>query len=315
MRSRTSHSERLILIFEARLSQAAGIGQGFPCRRDSVIADRYCIQPYNVRALRSFLFLLILGASFLTACAPKPPAPTAAPTGSPTPDPCGAARLPGNAGRVHELTRAFDDAYQLASSLPRSQVASQISQLQTIRRAAQDQAVPTCLVQLKKLQLAVMNAAIATLLSFVGGADANTVNQGIAGVRQQHDLYTIELARLLGVTVVAQTAPPPGTPAPSGTTGAQAPNSIATQAPSTAGLTATNPGPNPVNLRASASMTSAVAGSLAVGQSAAALGKTPSGEWILIGDPGPSGRTAWVYATLVKLSGDPSVLPVITPSP
>jgi hypothetical protein len=46
-----------------------------------------------------------------------------------------------------------------------------------------------------------MNTVINTLVAFMGGADQAAVDQGIALARDQHDQYTLELARLLGLTV------------------------------------------------------------------------------------------------------------------
>ena len=50
-----------------------------------------------------------------------------------------------------------------------------------------------------------MNTVIATLVAFLGGADMNTLEKSIASAREQHDQYTLELARLLGLTVVPAT--------------------------------------------------------------------------------------------------------------
>ena len=267
-----------------------------------------------MKTLRLFSLLVLSSILLLTACGLKAPTATPTPAVSPTPDPCSPDRIKMNASRVHELTRAFDDTYQLASSLPRSQVAPQISKLQDIRRVAQDQAVPTCLVQLKKLQLDEMNTAIQAFLAFVGGADQKLVNEGVTAYRQQHDAYTIELARLLDVTVTA----PPVT-----TAGAQAPAAESTPAPAAVtapaspmpSLAVSNPGSSPVNLHVSASMTSEVVGTLQPRTSAAAFGKSQNGEWILIEDPSQPGKSAWVYASLVQLSGDPAALAVIAPTP
>jgi hypothetical protein len=73
--------------------------------------------------------------------------------------------------------------------------------MQRIRRAAEDQETPPCLVKLKSFQLSHMNTVVDTLLAFVGGADQATLNEGITRARQEHDQYSIELARLLGITL------------------------------------------------------------------------------------------------------------------
>ncbi len=58
-----------------------------------------------------------------------------------------------------------------------------------------------------------MNTVIGTLVAFLGGTDKNTLEQSIAIAREQHDQYTLELARLLGLTVVPATANAVSTPA------------------------------------------------------------------------------------------------------
>jgi hypothetical protein len=59
-----------------------------------------------------------------------------------------------------------------------------------------------------------MNTVINTLIAFLGGSDQKTVDQGIALARQQHDQYTLELARLLGLTVEPATIISPATETP-----------------------------------------------------------------------------------------------------
>jgi hypothetical protein len=57
-----------------------------------------------------------------------------------------------------------------------------------------------------------MNTVIGTLVAFLGGADKAALEKSIAIAREQHDQYTLELARLLGLTVVPATVPVLGTP-------------------------------------------------------------------------------------------------------
>lgn len=247
--------------------------------------------------LLSLTTLLIV----LTACGKSTPAPTA--TASPTPDPCSSANLPSAVAQVNNLMRQFDDYSTLASNTPQTQLVQVIPAMQAIRRAAEDQAVPSCLRNLKQLQLLHMNITIQTLLAFQSNAKADTLNAGIAQARQYHDQYTLELARLLGLTVVAP---------PSATAGAQTPQSANTPSPTT--FVVVNPSPNPLNLHISASLTSQTIGTLATGQSTVALGKSATGEWILIEFPGQPGQNAWVYSSLVQFSsGDLASLPVVTP--
>jgi hypothetical protein len=105
--------------------------------------------------------------------------------------------------------------------------------------------------------------------------------------------------------------------APTATTGAPAPKpSVTAAAAQTVAFTVINPGPNPLNVHVSPSLTSQTIATLPVGQSVIALGKTATGEWIEIEAPGQAGKTYWVYTTLVKFSsGNMASLPVVTPTP
>ncbi len=57
-----------------------------------------------------------------------------------------------------------------------------------------------------------------------------------------------------------------------------------------------------------------VIGVLIAGQRAAALGRSPGGDWIQIAYPGVEDNVAWVYAPLVTLEGQ-GFLPVVEPPP
>jgi len=136
--------------------------------------------------------------------------PTIEPTLVPssTPDPCSTAQIEVEVQKVHAHMREFDDASTLASNLPLQELSGSIANLQKIRREAEDEPIPLCLTDLKKYQITHMNTVIGTLIGFLGGADQQTLEQSIVLAREQHDQYTLELARLLGLTVV------PATPAP-----------------------------------------------------------------------------------------------------
>ena len=53
-----------------------------------------------------------------------------------------------------------------------------------------------------------MNLMIQTLLAFVGGANQEDLNNGVEQARKEHDLYSLEIVRLLGVTLAPLTATP-----------------------------------------------------------------------------------------------------------
>jgi hypothetical protein len=119
---------------------------------------------------------------------------------SATPDPCALENLEASIKPINDLMREFDDASRLASNLTKDQVPPMISEMQRIRRNAEDQNVPDCLETLKEHQLAHMNSVIDTMLGFVSGADANALNPNIVNARKEHDLYTLEMAHLLGIS-------------------------------------------------------------------------------------------------------------------
>jgi len=174
--------------------------------------------------------LVLALAIFLTACggnvvAPPSPSPLPTeiaatalpPTITNTPDPCATENLNAEVQKVHKYMREFDDSSSLAASRPREQLADAIADLQRIRRETEDQPTPSCLVDLRTYQVSHMNAVINTLIGFMGGADQQTVDQGIAQARELHDRYTIELARILGLTVepASVIVPPTETVTPS----------------------------------------------------------------------------------------------------
>jgi len=68
-----------------------------------------------------------------------------------------------------------------------------------------------------------MNTVINTLIAFLGGTDQESINQGIAQARQQHDQFTLELTRLLGITVVPADTPATTDQTPEPVSGAETP--------------------------------------------------------------------------------------------
>ena len=105
--------------------------------------------------------------------------------------------------------REFDDASQLASNTPVQGLPNIISNLQKIRREAEDLQIPPCLGVLKTHQLNHMNLTIQTLIAFVGGASQDTLKNGLEQARKEHDLYSLEIVRLLGITLAPLTATAP----------------------------------------------------------------------------------------------------------
>jgi len=132
-----------------------------------------------------------------------------------TPNPCAPENINAEVQKLHKYMREFDDTSSLAASRPKEQLGDAISKLQDIRRGAEDQLAPACLANLKTYEISHMNLVINTLIAYMGGADQTTVDQGITLARQQHDKYAVELASLLGLTMVPAQVSPPITDTPS----------------------------------------------------------------------------------------------------
>jgi hypothetical protein len=159
---------------------------------------------------RKMFFLSVLFSCLvLSACGGKPAVDVvsseaaATKISTPTIDPCSPQYVQILAKRVHNHMREFDDASTLASALTEDQLPAAVSELQRIRRIAQDEPVPSCLSPLKDLQINHMNTVIDTLLAMLNGAKPEDLQAGISDARKLHDDYALELAKVLGVTVVA----------------------------------------------------------------------------------------------------------------
>jgi hypothetical protein len=251
------------------------------------------------------LFIMLFSVVLLNACSGAAPqtatatAVAAVVTASPTIDPClpQYARL--LAQRVHSHMREFDDASTLAASLGVDKLPSAIAELQRIRRSAQDEPVPSCLGQLKDLQVGHMNMVIDTMLGMLNGAKPEALQTGIINARKLHDAYTLELANVLGVTIVAKPTNVPGA------AGTETPAAVSA-------VTVMNPGPNPVNLRAEPDLNAAVVTVFEVNAATPVLGKSADGKWVQVDVPEKTGEKAWLYLEAVTLSGALDAVPVVT---
>jgi hypothetical protein len=250
-----------------------------------------------LKTIRLVAVLLLAGGTAASACGRQTTPIAVVPSAAP--DPCSAENLPSSAAEIEAVMRKFDDESALAANVPRSQAATRIAALQEIRREAQDQSIPGCVVLLKQLQLAHMNTVIDTMLAFLSRGDQAEVARGIGVGRQQHDAYVMELARLLGIPAIAATpiaTPSAGAAPETGTAEA------ASAADFVSGFIAVNRGPDAVTLRAVPATAGDAVATLAVGQSARALGGSADGEWIQVVVPDHPYETAWVLGSLVELS-------------
>jgi hypothetical protein len=129
-------------------------------------------------------------------------------TATPDPDPCSTANLPATVQGINDLMGEFDASAGQISATARDQLPGVISDLQRLRRDAEDLKIPPCLATLKTHQLNHMNLTIQALLVYVGGADQATLNSGLELARKEHDRYSLEIVRLLGITLAPITATP-----------------------------------------------------------------------------------------------------------
>jgi len=172
------------------------------------------------------LILTIILAGCGNAASPAPAATltpesvSVTPTVSKTPDPCLPPQIEVEVQKVQKHMREFDDASTLASNVPQPQLSVSIADLQRIRREAEDEQIPACLTDLRTYQVQHMNSVISTLIAFMRSSDPQAIGdctntgsnpeaaaicQNIALARQQHDQYLLEIARVLGLTVVPAT--------------------------------------------------------------------------------------------------------------
>jgi hypothetical protein len=174
----------------------------------------------------SIIVIIVIAISLINTWAPwAGNAPTAVNTNTPlpssTPDPCAPENVKAQVMDFNHIAREFDDLSVIAQNTPREQLTPIITQLQGIRRRSEDYLVPSCMQKLKEYQLNYMNVFINTLVALYSSLTSEltedrvaTINQGMAAAVQYHDQYLIEMARLLGVTLPAPSAPaaPIGTP-------------------------------------------------------------------------------------------------------
>lgn len=160
---------------------------------------------------RFILYLVPLFFLITSACSNQPIAtqPEAIVTGTTTTDdPCSSENLPTTVQGLNDLMREFDQASQVVSHTAAEQLPGIISTLQRIRRDAEDTQIPACLGELKTHQLNHMNLMIQTLIDFVGGANQEALTAGLEDAKKEHDLYSLEIVRLLGITLAPITATP-----------------------------------------------------------------------------------------------------------
>lgn len=263
---------------------------------------------------RIFFFFILMLSFLLTACGAatltEAATETTAEVVSPTLDLCSSAHLPDEVAKVNKLMREFDDYSSLASNTPQAQLINLVPEMQRILRDTEDLQVPACLQTLKKLEMAHMSLVIQVLMAFMNSSGAQTdtqaINAAIAQARELHAKYDIEMARLLGITLVARPTVTPG-----GTTTSATPDANALPSATAAVAFVTNPGPTGINLRSAPGLNAPEAGLLDVQVSTAAIGRSADAQWIKVKIPSQAEQSAWVFASLVQLSVPIDQLPVV----
>ena len=159
----------------------------------------------------------------LASCAATPsvaPTSTVHPTDTATAvtpilDPCAPAVVGEMVRPINDVMLQFDDYATLAQYSDRDRLAQIIPNMQTMRRLAESRTVPACMEDLQRLQVAYMNATLFTLVEFQKSEpSAGAVATGIVEAQYLHQAYTLELARLLGVTLTPPTTTPALTATP-----------------------------------------------------------------------------------------------------
>jgi hypothetical protein len=109
-------------------------------------------------------------ALILTACGPGQ---LLGPT--PTPDPCSPELLEPIIKDYASIETRFNDAFNLANNTPRGSLSPQISELQAIRRDANELAEPDCLAVAKVHMIKYMDAIIDGFILFLDADNPDAV--------------------------------------------------------------------------------------------------------------------------------------------
>ena len=130
------------------------------------------------------------------------PVPTETQTSTPTlsPDLCLPENLPDAIDTYNDIFTRFQNVSTIAANLLPEQIPDEITKLQDLRQAAQDQATPPCLKTLRDHQLKHMDLVIDALTSFADGKGDVTVRNIVQDARAEHDEYMRELMRLLNIS-------------------------------------------------------------------------------------------------------------------
>lgn len=239
------------------------------------------------------VIILMITALVLTACGDNGQS-------SSIPDPCLLENIDDTLAPVHDLMREFDDTTYVATITNQANLTEPILLLQDVRRRTERLEIPSCAVTLQQAAVNYMNSVIGYLGLFMAGADHDQISITINDSQTLRLTYENENARLMGTTYT----PPQVENTPETAAATEAPVETAIVE---AGITVTNNGTGPVNMRSGPSVDDLVVATLPAGASANAVGRSTASDWILVTYEGIQG---WVSASFVQTSASIDTLPV-----
>jgi hypothetical protein len=191
----------------------------------------------------AIIVVIAIGAYLVRSVMLKDDAPVSTNTEQPslaaTADPCAPENIAATIAGLEKSTREFKDIYDIAAITLSTQLTPLVTDLQRVRREAEDYPTPVCLQLLKEYQIGSMNSSIEALKTLITASQVSVqpvpsmtqeqydqavndtltqyyalANQHIAEASNLENKYIIEKARLLGVTLPPTvTAAPPIVPA------------------------------------------------------------------------------------------------------
>ncbi|MBX3045705.1 MAG: SH3 domain-containing protein [Anaerolineales bacterium] len=126
---------------------------------------------------------------------PRPTVIAAVPTAE-----CAAQHLPAEYHALGSALREFDDALNLAISVPRDMVIAQVEQLQRVRREVEAAQVPACLEAYRASVVRYMNRVVDLLVAFVAGAAPSQISDALFGATDLRQEIFAEITLLTGIS-------------------------------------------------------------------------------------------------------------------
>jgi len=109
---------------------------------------------------------------------------------------CGVGKVDQALGRLNDLVERWGDAVKLAMSTERTALASQVEQLQAIRREARDIEVPECLDNGKSSLVTSMDAHIEGYLAFMRQEPADVFSGHMDKATREMELFISEVEQI-----------------------------------------------------------------------------------------------------------------------